>query len=190
MRPESWVAALVTMHTLSPVALVWLMVPSPLPCVMPPLAAKFQPDAAVVPPFMPVVPVPHVAPVPEISATLFAAAVTRLREEIRTCRPETPVMRSVVVAVETLTLTKLSATGTPVRKPPVAPDPSPPMKLAAAGGAAPVALLETGLTRWVPVPVAPAPMVTATPFIWATLTAELASGVTRSLLVGRGQMVN
>src|SRR3990172_1590350 len=127
------------MHTLSPVAFVWFTAPRPEPWVTPELAAKFHPVAAVVPPLMPVVPVPHVAPVPEMRATLLAAAVTRLSEQMRTWRPETPVTISVVVAVETLTLAKLSQTAKPVTKPPVAPEVSPPTKSARAGGAAPVA---------------------------------------------------
>lgn len=158
------------MQTLSPVAAVCMIVPMPLPMVKPPLAAKFQPFAAVVPPAIPAVPVPQVAPVPEMSATLLAIAVRRLIEVIRTWRPETPVTRRVVVAEVTLTDLKVSATAGPMRKPPVAPEPSPPMKEAEAGGAAPVALLETGLTRCAPVPVAPAPMSGVTPLICATLT--------------------
>jgi hypothetical protein len=66
---------------------------------------------------------------------------------MRTCRPDTPVIRSVVVAEVTLTDLKVSATAGPIRNPPVAPEPRPPTKLADAGGAAPVALLETGFTR-------------------------------------------
>ena len=58
-----------TMQTESPVALVMLIIPRPLPCERPAFAAKFQPEAAEVPPFMPVVPVPQVAPVPLMSAT-------------------------------------------------------------------------------------------------------------------------
>ena len=84
MVPASGPAALVMKQTLSPVAVVCMTVPRPEPIVRPPFAAKFQPFAAVVPPAMPVVPVPHVAPVPEIAATLFAMAVTRLIEQMRT----------------------------------------------------------------------------------------------------------
>src|SRR5262245_6119914 len=207
MRPESCVAALVMMQTLSPVAFVWLMAPVPAPCVMPPFAAKFQPDAAVVPPFMPVVPVPQVAPVPEMRATLFAPAVTRLIEQIRTWRPLTPVMSAVVVAVETFTLTKESQTAAPTRKPPVAPEPRPPEYSARAGGAAPVAPLVSVRTfrfaavAWVAmiVPVeseatetrtepaaVPFPVAMAEPATWFKLTDWFAAKLESFEMVTRG----
>lgn len=50
-------------------------------------------------------------------------------------------------------------------------------------------LSEAIVTRCDPVPVTPLPISVVTPLIWATLTAEFASGVTKSLLVKAGWSV-
>jgi hypothetical protein len=51
-----------------------------------------------VPPAIPAVPVPQVAPVPEIKRDVVRDRGDQVTEQIRTCRPETPVTISVVVA--------------------------------------------------------------------------------------------
>jgi hypothetical protein len=61
-----------------------MITPIPFPYARPPLAARFQPVAAVVPPESPAVEVSHwlVVCVPAINATFDAAATTRLIEQM------------------------------------------------------------------------------------------------------------
>src|SRR5687767_1352872 len=80
--PETWFAAETLMQSASPASTVRPMVPLPLPIAMPPLAAKFQPVAAVAPPNTPASLVAHTEPVPDVMATFVAAATTRLIEQM------------------------------------------------------------------------------------------------------------
>ena len=124
MLPESCVAAEVTRQTSLFVVVVLIIIPRPLPIVRPPFAAKFQPVAAVVPPASAATFEAQFVPEPEISATLFAAAVTRFIEQIYV-RPAVPLiaMICVVVAVTMFTTDDWSQVMIPVRFP----DPFPPM---------------------------------------------------------------
>ena len=81
ITPLNWVVAEVTTHSSLLVVAVFISIPNPDPHASPEFAAKFHPEAALVPPANPAWFEAQFVPEPEINATLFAAAVTRWMEQ-------------------------------------------------------------------------------------------------------------
>src|SRR5262249_33736050 len=90
--PDTCAPVLTIRQTLFAAVAVRATMLNPLPKVRPPLAAKFHPVAAVVPPAMPAVPVPQMVPVPSTRATLSGAPAIRLILQREVCLPTAPDM--------------------------------------------------------------------------------------------------